>query len=236
MNLRLVTALCFLLALPHSGGFATENTADATPQAPLFRGDESRPADALVLFDGSDVSAWTTLDGKQPIPWKVENGYMEVRGGNIRTRAAFTDVQLHLEFWLPLMADAKGQARANSGVYLQGSYEVQILDSYGEPPRINEAGAIYGVAPPMVNASRPPETWQSYDILFRAPRYDADGKLVRNARMTVFHNGVCIHDNVEIPGPTAAAMERPLSVPGPIMIQDHGNPIRFRNIWVRPLR
>ena len=208
----------------------------ATAQPPLFRGEEARPADAVVLFDGTDVSAWTTMDGQQPIPWKVENGYMEVRGGSIRTRAAFSDLQLHLEFWLPLMADKKGQARANSGVYVQGSYEVQILDSYGEPPQIDGAGAIYGIAAPMVNASRPPETWQTYDIVFRAPRFDADGRLTQNARMTVFHNGVCIHDAVEIPGPTRAAIERPLSVPGPIMIQDHGNPIRFRNIWIRPLK
>lgn len=210
--------------------------ARAAPQTARFAGDETRPADALVLFDGKDTSHWTTIDGKAPIPWRVTNGYMEVRGGNIRTRESFSDFQLHLEFWLPLMPDSQGQARANSGVYLQGSYEIQILDSYGQPPRNNESGGIYGVAAPQVNASRPPEHWQTYDIVFRAPRFKADGSMARKARITAFQNGVLIHDSVEVPGPTTAAMEREVNRPGPVMLQDHGNLVRFRNIWIRPVR
>lgn len=204
---------------------------------PLFVGSEKRPADAIVLFDGRDASKWMNRVTDQPANWKIENGYWEVvpGTGNHRTRQEFGDCQLHLEFWLPLMPDAKGQARANSGVYLQGRYEVQILDSYGLKPGDGDCGAIYGVAPPMVNACRPPETWQSYDIIFHAPRFDEKGELVAKARLTVFHNGVLIHENVEVPSPTRASMDGDNQTIGPLMLQDHGNKVRFRNIWLRPL-
>lgn len=202
--------------------------------APLFKADESRPADAIVLFDGKDTSEWTMDDGR-PCIWVVKDGYMETKGGGIRTKQVFGDQQLHLEFWLPLMPDARGQDRANSGVYVQGKYEVQILDSYGLKSGGDDCGAIYGVAAPMVNANRPPEQWQTYDIIFRAPRFDEKGDRTANARMTVLHNGVLIQDNVEIPGPTRSAAGGSVSEPGFVMLQDHGAKIRFRNIWVRPL-
>jgi len=191
------------------------------------------PPDAVVLFDGKDISGWVYTGTDKPADWKVENGYMEVRGGGICSKRQFTDLQLHVEFWLPLLKDATGQGRANSGVYVQGSYEIQVLDSYGLAGQPNDCGAIYGVAAPMVNACRPPQTWQTYDIFFAAPKFDEKGDKIANARMSVLHNGVWIHDNVEVPGPTTAAMDRDIKAPGPIMLQDHGCPIRYRNIWVR---
>jgi len=200
---------------------------------PLFLGAEPTPRDSIILFDGKGLSEWTLLDGK-PADWKLENDYMEVRGGNIRTKREFTDCQLHVEFRLPSMPSASGQGKANSGVYLQGRYEVQVLDSYGLKSQSNDCGGIYGVAAPMVNACRPPEQWQSYDIFFHAPRFK-DGKQTGNARMSVLQNGVWIHDNVEIPGETTASAGGDLASPGPIMLQDHGNPIRYRNIWIRDL-
>ncbi len=203
----------------------------------LFTGNETRPADAIVLFDGSNLSEWVKTGSGEPAKWKVEHGYMEVvpGTGNICTKKEFGDCQLHIEFWLPLMADAKGQARANSGVYLQGKFEIQILDSYGLKSQNNDCGAIYGVAAPLVNACRPPEQWQTYDIIFRAPKFDAEGKEVSKARLTVFQNNVLIHDNVEVPNATPAGIENEKGAIGPLMLQDHGNPVRFRNIWLRPL-
>jgi len=208
--------------------------APASGQA-IFKADETIPSDAIVLFDGKDLSAWTKCDSGGPAPWKVENGYMRVGGGYICTRESFGDCQLHIEFWLPLMANRTGQARANSGVYLQGLYEVQVLDSYGLKSQSDDCGAIYGVAAPLVNACRPPEHWQSYDIIFRAPKFDREGKQVSPARMTVLQNGVLIQENVEIPQSTTSATTRDPKQPGPLMLQDHGCPVRYRNIWIRRL-
>lgn len=202
----------------------------------LFSGAETVPADAFVLFDGKDLSQWIKRNADEPAEWKVENGYMEVtRTGDIRTKDEFTDFQLHLEFWLPLMADCHGQARANSGVYLQGSYEIQVLDSYGLDSKDDDCGGIYKTAPPMVNASRPPEQWQSYDVVFIAPRFDESGAKISEARTTVLHNGVVIHHDREIPKPTGGEIQRDLAGPGPLMLQDHGNAVRYRNIWIRRL-
>lgn len=206
-----------------------------SPAEPLFKAAESRPADAVVLFDGKDLSSWVKVQSSEPAPWKLEGDYMEVRGGSIRTKEEFGDVQLHVEFWLPNMPDAQGQARANSGVYLQGRYEIQILDSYGLESQSNDCGAIYGVAAPMMNACRPPEQWQAYDIIFHSSRFDGEGKQISNPRMSVLHNGVWIHDSVEITSSTTAAMNDGKTARGPIMLQDHGNPVRFRNIWLREI-
>jgi hypothetical protein len=193
------------------------------------------PKDAVVLFDGKDLSGWIRRGRDTPATWKVEGGVMTAGGGDIRTKQSFGDFQLHVEFRTPHMPNARGQARGNSGVYLQGSYEIQVLDSYGLVPEKGDCGAIYGQAPPMVNACRPPEVWQSYDILFRAPRYDADGKLVEKPRVSVLQNGIWIHDNVAIEGATTASISRDLRGRGPILLQDHGNPVQYRNIWIRPL-
>ncbi|MGB9587925.1 MAG: 3-keto-disaccharide hydrolase [Armatimonadota bacterium] len=205
---------------------------------PLFQGAESIPADAIVLFDGKDLSKWGKRSNPSESPeWKVENGYMEVTPGtgDIVTRERFFDCQLHVEFWLPLMADCTGQARANSGVYLQGRYEIQVLDSYGLDSKDDDCGAIYKRAKPMVNACRPPEEWQTYDVFFRAPRFNENGVKIESARMSVLHNGVWIHHDLEIHQPTGGEIDHNYAEPGPVLLQDHGNLIRYRNIWIRPL-
>ncbi len=167
--------------------------------------------------------------------WKlVGDGAMEIgpRAGSLVSKAVFGDHRLHLEFRTPFMPEARGQGRGNSGVYLQGRYEVQILDSYGLEGLDNECGGIYRVARPRVNMCAPPLQWQTYDIEFRAPRFDAQGNKTANARITVWHNGVMIHENVELPGPTGGGENANLDKPGPLLLQDHGNPVQFRNLWV----
>src|SRR3989339_148752 len=156
---------------------------------PLFRGREAIPSDAVILFDGKNLSSWAYTGSDKPADWKLAKGYMQARGGDIRTKADFGDCQLHVEFWLPLMADKSGQGRANSGVFLQGNYEVQVLDSYGLKSEVGDCGAIYSIHTPLVNACRPPENWQTYDIFFHAPRFDATGKKTANARLSVLQNG-----------------------------------------------
>ncbi len=204
---------------------------------PLFKGTEAIPADAIVLFDGKDLSQWVKRGSdNEPAAWKVENGYTTPSGGDIWTKQKFGACQLHVEFWLPLMANAQGQARANSGVFLQGwNYEVQILDSYQINPSTGDCGAIYNVRPPSVNASRPPETWQTFDIVFHPAKFDESGKKTANARMSVMLNGVWVHENEEVPRCTPSADMAEPKEPMPIVLQDHGCPVRFRNVWVRPL-
>jgi hypothetical protein len=199
------------------------------------------PSDAVVLFDGKDLSKWAHKDGSAA-KWKVENGYFEVvpKTGYIYTREPFGDCQLHVEFSEPSPAKGESQDRGNSGVFLQGLYETQVLDSYQSKTYADgEAGAIYGQYPPLVNSSRPPGQWQTYDIVFHGPRFDKDGKLLRPARETVFHNGVLVQDNVELSGPTAHG-KRPAYEPTPeklpLALQDHNHPVRYRNIWIRELK
>jgi hypothetical protein len=196
------------------------------------------PNGAIVLFDGKDLSGWTTLDG-EPAPWKVDDGYMEVAPGkhDIMTKEKFgPDFKLHVEFWLPLMADAKGQARANSGVYLQGRYEIQVLDSYhNETYPDGACGALYGIIAPSKNASKPPEQWQTYDITLHAPRVDDNGKVIKEGRLTVVHNGETIIDDGKFDKVTGGALDEKLGEPGPIRLQDHGCKVRYRNIWLKPL-
>jgi hypothetical protein len=164
--------------------------------------------------------------------WKLADGAMEVRGGNIQTKKQFKDFTLHLEFRLPFMPTARGQGRGNSGVYLQDRYEIQVLDSYGLEGLDNECGGIYQIARPLVNMCAPPLQWQTYDIEFTAARFDADGKKLRNAVLTTRHNGVTIHDNLEIPRLTGGALRSDDKEPGGIYLQDHGNLVQFRNIWI----
>ncbi len=194
------------------------------------------PKYAEVLFDGTSLSGWLSRKTGGPAEWKLVDGAVEVipGAGDIYTRRAFTDFQLHVEFRLPYMPEADGQARANSGVYLHGLYEVQVLDSYGLQPRNNDCGAIYETAPPLRNACRKPERWQGYDIAFRAPRFDAEGRIAEKGRVTVFQNGILIHHAQEVSRPTRASMSLDPTKPGPIMLQDHGNPVRYRNVWIIP--
>ncbi len=199
------------------------------------------PSDAVVLFDGKDLSHWIDKDGK-PAKWKVQNGYMEVvpGTGNISSRDSFGDCQLHVEFAEPSPAHGESQERGNSGVFLMGLYEIQVLDSYENKTYADgQAAAVYGQYPPLVNASRPPAKWQTYDIIFHGARFAAGGKLLRPARVTVLHNGVLVQDNVEMTGPTAHG-ERPPYKAGPeklpLGLQDHEMLVRYRNIWIRELK
>ena len=205
----------------------------AGPPAPV-------PADAIVLFDGKDLSGWTTAKGA-PAKWVVKDGYMEaVKGaGSIQTTRTFGDCQLHVEWAAPAPAVGSGQDRGNSGVFLMNTYEVQVLDSYEAKTYADGmAAALYGQYPPLVNASRKPGEWQTYEIVFRAPRFDQGGAVVSPARMTVFHNGVLVHDAQELTGPTAHKARPPYKAHAdrlPIGLQDHSHPVRFRNIWIREL-
>jgi hypothetical protein len=200
------------------------------------------PADAVVLFDGKDLGKWRADKDGGAAKWKVENGYMEVVAGTgyIRTEQGFGDCQLHVEWMAPSPPQGKGgQDRGNSGVFLMGQYEVQVLDSYGNKTYPDgQAAAIYGQYPPLVNASRPPGQWQTYDVVFRAPRFGGAGKVTRPARMTILHNGLLVQDNRELSGPTANKARPPYSAHAdklPIKLQDHSHPVRFRNIWIREL-
>jgi len=194
------------------------------------------PADATVLFGGSDLDAWTGRNG--PAQWAIADGAITVnRTGDIQTLASFGSVQLHIEWCAPAEVKGESQGRGNSGVFLMGRYEVQILDSFENPSYADgQAAAMYGQYPPLVNACRPPGQWQTYDILFTAPVFE-DGKLLDPARLTLLHNGIVVHNHRAFLGGTAhkTAPSYAPHGPAPIRLQDHGNPVRFRNIWVRPL-
>jgi hypothetical protein len=199
------------------------------------------PSDAVVLFDGTDLARWEHGKG-QPAGWKIEDGYMEVapKTGSIRTKDRFADFQLHLEFATPARVDGKGQGRGNSGVLMNGIYEVQVLDSYDNPTYPDgQAGGLYGQSPPLVNASKPPGQWQTYEILFESPRWDEDGKNIKKANVTVIHNGVVLHHKREFLGTTHhqnnGNYNKPHAPEMYIELQDHNNPMRFRNIWIRSI-
>jgi hypothetical protein len=197
------------------------------------------PSDAVILFDGRNLDAWQAEKGG-PASWKVENGYMEVAGhsGDIVSKQKFGDYQLHVEFCEPSPAKGESQERGNSGVFLAGLYEIQVLDSYDNPTYADgQAAAIYGQTPPLVNVARPPGEWQSYDIVFTAPRF-SDGKLATPGYVTVFHNGVLTQNHTALLGRTvhhALPQWAPHDLNMPVKLQDHGMPVRFRNIWIRPL-
>jgi Domain of Unknown Function (DUF1080) len=191
------------------------------------------PEGAVVLFDGKSADGWVKTDGKTPADWPVADGIMTVGHGSIMTARKLGDIQLHLEFNVPYMPDAHGQARGNSGVYLAGCYEVQILDSYGLKPKDNECAGVYTQATPRVNACKPPLQWQTYDITFHRARVE-DGKVVKKARVTIIFNGVNVIDNAEV-GTTPGGVGTGAGDEGPLMLQDQGNAVQFRNIWAKPL-
>jgi hypothetical protein len=200
------------------------------------------PSDAVVLFDGKDLSRWRTAKDGTPARWKVADGALTVvkDAGDIQTADGFGDCQLHVEWAAPVPAAGEGQHRGNSGVFPMGFYEIQVLDSYQSKTYPDgQASALYGQYPPLVNASRPPGQWQTYDIVFRGPRFDPQGKVLRPARVTVIHNGVLVQDNRELSGPTAHKARPPYQAHPeklPLKLQDHGDPVRYRNIWIRELR
>ena len=193
------------------------------------------PKGAVVLLPFNKNKP-PSLDAWRNKSWKpMPDGSMEVGKRDNHTVRKFGDVQLHVEFRCPLEPNRVGQGRGNSGVYLQGRYEVQVLDSFGLVPRGGDCGAIYGVAPPKVNACLPPLRWQTYDITFRAPRFGPDGKVIKHAEMTVLHNGIKIHDRQVIRTTTRAGGSGALAK-APLMVQDHGNKVRYRNIWLIELK
>lgn len=197
------------------------------------------PSDAIVLFDGNDLSAWIGRDGQEP-QWDIRDGYMEVvpGTGEIRSRQQFGDVQLYIEWATPVEVDGDGQGRGNSGVFLMDDYEIQVLDSYdNETYPDGQAASVYGQYPPLVNVSRAPGEWQSYNIIFRRPQFDPNGNLREPARVTVIHNNVVVQDNVPLIGPTGGdrASYEVGEDEGSIRLQDHSDLVRFRNVWVREL-
>ena len=203
--------------------------------------DNDPPSDAIVLFDGTDLAAWKSLKDGKEAKWKVQDGHMEVvaKTGGIGTRRSFGSCQLHIEWCTPHVVEGNSQGRGNSGVFLMSKYEVQILDSYGNLTYADgQAGSMYGQSPPLVNVCKKPGQWQSYDIVFHAPVIDGD-RVVKPATITVFQNGVLIQDHWVIKGTTfhkTPSHYEPHADKMPLTLQDHGNPTRFRNIWIRPLK
>lgn len=223
---------------------APEATEIWSPVPPIVRTTAPGiPSDAIVLFDGQNLSAWESAKNPgQPPEWRVDEGRLVSvpKTGNIRTKAAFGDIQLHLEYQIPAAVSGDGQGRGNSGVLFMGRYELQILDSYDHTTYVNgQAASIYKQHAPLANASRRPGEWQSYDAIWLAPRFKPDGTLASPARLTVFHNGVLVHHDVALAGPTAFRGTPPYRAhPAqlPLELQEHNNALAFRNIWVRELR
>lgn len=232
--------------------FAQEKNTDLPPEATEFykpvppkiiagESTTTAPSDAKILFDGSGLSAWVNeKDGSDPT-WNIEGDVLTVNPGTggIKTKEGFGDMQLHLEWRSPSEIKGDGQGRGNSGVIIMEKYEVQILDSYENETYTNgQAASIYKQSPPLVNATKAPGEWNSYDIIFTAPRFNEDGMLISPAKLTVLHNGVLVQNNFQLRGPTEY-----IGIPNytkhkeklPIHLQDHGNPVSFRNIWVREL-
>ena len=205
----------------------------------------SAPSDSIILFDGSNLDEWVMAKDNSPADWIIKEGHLEVPpkgqgvGGYMRTKREFGDVQLHIEWASPAEVAGKSQGRGNSGVFFLGGYEVQVLDSYDNKSYADgQASAIYGYKPPLVNACRPPGEWQTYDIIFEAPKWDAEGNLLKQAHVTVLHNGVVTHHRQNYLGPSGhkkVANYKAVKETGPIQLQNHSNPVRFRNIWVREL-
>ncbi len=217
-----------LAALPSTAliAFNMQNPSDETLGA-------KPPEGAVTLFNGESLGGWVSRDGKTPAAWPVADGIMTVRGGDIMTVARFGNFQLHLEFNVPYMPKARGQGRGNSGVYLEGIHELQVLDSYGLKPQDNDCGAIYKQIVPAVNACKPPLQWQTYDVTFHKAVV-SDGKVAKKARLTVRQNGLTIIDNAEI-SPTPGGIKLSPGEDGPILLQDHGNAVEYRNIWLKPI-
>jgi hypothetical protein len=239
----LLTALLFLIAMTMEAQRGIPEVTEVhEPVPPVVTpgAGTAPPSDAIVLFDGSNLNDWQEENGNAA-RWKVENGVMTVvpGTGDIQTRQGFGDVQLHIEWRTPQVIKGEGQGRGNSGVFLMGRYEIQVLDSYENHTYSNgQAASVYKQTIPLVNASRKPGEWQTYDIIFMAPRFNEQGRVSHPARVTVIHNGVVVQNNVEIWGDTQY-----IGLPAytkhdgrlPLRLQDHGDPVSFRNIWIREL-
>ena len=249
-KIKVLPVLFFIFTVSHfcraqeSGELPPEATEFYEPVPPVVNAaykEGAPPEDAVILFDGSGTEAWQNTEDGSEASWKVSDGILTVNpgAGAIRTRQSFGDVQLHLEWRAPVEVKGEGQGRGNSGVFLMERYEVQILDSYQNKTYTNgQAGSIYKQSPPLVNVTSPPGEWNSYDIIFKAPRFNINGLLISPATITVLHNGVLIQDHFELRGPTKyTGIPNYTAHPEqlPLVLQDHGNPVGFRNIWVREL-
>ncbi len=240
-----LSTLAFSQAKPEDTEFYSPVPAVVTPAAECG----GAPSDAIILFDGKNLDQWeNSKDGTSPAKWKVENNIITVDKsvGDIQTKKSFLDYQLHAEYRIPADIEGSGQARGNSGIFLSApkvshGYELQVLDNYGNKTYVNgQAGSIYKQSVPLVNACRKPGEWQTYDVIWKAPRFNDDGSVKTPARVTVFHNGVLVQDNYELAGSTEY-IGKPEYVKhgaGPIRLQAHGDkskPISYRNIWLREL-
>jgi hypothetical protein len=227
-----VTLAVLLASFCFAGAAGDPKASSGQKDSPAYVPQRKPPSNSVALFNGKDLSNWRQPGGR-PAVWKVKDGVMSVARGNIVTDETFSDAFIHVEFMEPYVPEATGQEKGNSGVYLQGRYEIQVLDSYGiKIPGTGDCGAMYGQYAPLVNACKPPLEWQTYDAIFRAPRVDQSGKVIERARITVLQNGVVIHNNVELLGPTAGHLDENVGNPGPLLLQDHGSPIQYRNIWL----
>jgi hypothetical protein len=255
MTTRLLSAatLAFMVAAMPARSQQTARPEDTEVWTPVPKvvtpgaTDHAPPSDAIVLFGGRNLNEWVSASDGAPAKWTVANGVMTVNkpSGDIRTKRRFTDYQLHVEWRIPADITGEGQARGNSGVYLamtdSGGYELQVMDSYHNPTYVNgQAGSMYKQYPPLVNATRKPGEWQAYDVVWTAPRFNADGSLKSPAYVTAFHNGVLVQNHVALKGVTLYIGTPSYHAHGaaPILLQAHGDPsapISYRNIWVRPL-
>jgi hypothetical protein len=246
-----ISAIVFIFVISAlSGVIMTQTTQESAPFPPPNneptvvtpgQTNSAPPSDAIVLFDGKDMLKWRSLKDGGEAKWQVKDGYMQVvpSTGDIATKQEFGDCQLHIEWATPAEVKGEGQGRGNSGIFLMERYEVQVLDSYQNKTYYHgQAGAIYKQYAPLVNASRKPGEWQTYDIIFKAPKFDEQGKVTERARITVLHNGVLIQNNVEIYGNTYHDRPALYTAHGPkasLKLQDHGDLVRYRNVWIRQL-
>lgn len=237
-----VVTLLAIPALAQQNKMKPEETEVWEPEPRMVTtAPDKAPSDAIVLFDGRSLDQWVSeKDGSSPAEWEVADGAFTVAAGKggIQTKQKFSDYQLHVEWKSPTKIVGEGQGRGNSGIFMQGLYEVQVLDSYNNRTYSNgQAASLYKQRIPLVNATKAPGEWQTYDIIWTAPRFNADGILISKARVTILHNGVLVQNNVELDGPTEyiGIPKYKAHGPGSIALQDHGNPVSFRNIWIRPL-
>lgn len=249
--LRFALMGSFLLSAPllfaqqslKEGEYKPEDTEFYEPKVEKITPGENNqpPSDATVLFNGKDLSAWESVKEGGEAAWTVADGYMTVKPGTgpIKTKEDFSDFQLHIEWRSPQEIEGEGQGRGNSGIFLQGLYELQVLDSYESKTYVNgQAGSIYKQSPPMVNATKPPSEWETYDVIYTAPKFDEkNGALLEAGYVTVLHNGIVVQNHTKLQGTTAyiGTPQWKAHGDGPIILQDHSNPVSYRNIWIRPL-
>lgn len=244
MKIQLGSTLLFLTLSISSMAqtkFKPEDTEFYSPKPPVVTVHNQVPSDAIVLFDGKTLDHWVSRDNPtQPAEWTLENNILTVKPktGDIQTKQTFEDFQLHLEWKSPAVIKGEGQGRGNSGLFLQGRYEIQILDNDDNPTYVNgQAGSLYKQRPPLVEVRAPEDRWHRYDIIYKAPRFNKDGMLISKGTFTLLHNGVVVQNNTVIEGTTEyiGLPKMQAHGAGPIILQDHGDLVNFRNIWIRPL-